>query len=94
MAKKAVELDPGNGSDEDTYGWVLFKQGKYDGAKEWVEKAMQAGENSAVVLEHYGDILWKLGSSKEAVKYWEKAAKAGEGSEFLQKKVQDKTYYE
>ena len=63
-------------------------------AREWVEKAMQTGESSAVVLEHYGDILWKLGNNKEAVKYWEKAEKAGEGSEFLQKKVQDKTYYE
>jgi tetratricopeptide (TPR) repeat protein len=94
MAKKAVELDSANGSNQDTYGWVLFKLGRYDGAREWVEKAMQTGESSAVVLEHYGDILWKLGNSKEAVKYWEKAEKAGEGSEFLQKKVQDKTYYE
>jgi tetratricopeptide (TPR) repeat protein len=94
MAKKAVELDSANGSNQDTYGWVLFKLGRYDGAKDWVEKAMQSGESSAVVLEHYGDILWKLGNNKEAVKYWEKAEKAGEGSEFLQKKVQDKTYYE
>ena len=94
MAKKAVELDPGNGSNQDTYGWVLFKLDRYEEAKGWVEKAMQTGEGSAVVLEHYGDILWKLGSNKDAVKYWEKASKAGEGSEFLQKKVQDKTYYE
>ncbi len=85
MAKKAVELDPGNGSNQDTYGWVLFKLGRYEEAKEWIEKAIQTGEESAVVLEHYGDVLWKLGNKKDAVKYWEKAGKAGEGSEFLAK---------
>jgi len=94
MAKKAVELDPGNGSNQDTYGWVLFKLGHYEEAKEWIEKAIQTGEESAVVLEHYGDVIWKLGNKKDAVKYWEKAVKAGEGSEFLQMKVQEKTYYE
>jgi tetratricopeptide (TPR) repeat protein len=94
MAKKAVELDPGNGSNQDTYGWVLFQLGKYDDAKEWIDKAIQSGEQSAVVLEHYGDVLWKTGNKKEAVKYWEKAEKAGEGSELLLKKVQEKSYYE
>ncbi|MCK9399360.1 MAG: tetratricopeptide repeat protein [Bacteroidales bacterium] len=94
MAKKAVELDPGNGSNQDTYGWVLFRLGRYEEAKEWIEKAIQTGEESAVVLEHYGDVMWKLGNKKDAVKYWEKAGKAGEGSEFLQKKIQGKTYYE
>jgi tetratricopeptide (TPR) repeat protein len=94
MAKKAVELDPGNGSNEDTYGWVLFKLGRYDEAQKWIEKAIQTGEESAVVLEHYGDVMWKTGNKKDAVKFWEKAGKAGEGSEFLQKKLQDKTYYE
>jgi len=95
MAKKAVELDPNNGSNQDTYGWVLYKLGKYEEARVWIEKAMGNGEDaSAVVIEHYGDVLWQLGDKKEAVKYWEKAQKAGEGSEFLDKKVQDKTLYE
>jgi tetratricopeptide (TPR) repeat protein len=94
MAKLAVELEPGNSSYQDTYGWVLFKLGNYNEAKEWIAKALESGEESAVVIEHYGDVLWKLDNKKEAVKYWEKAQKAGEGSEFLNKKVQDKMYYE
>jgi tetratricopeptide (TPR) repeat protein len=94
MAKTAVEMEPANSSYLDTYGWVLFKMGKYEEAKTWIEKAIAAGEESAVVLEHYGDVMWKLDDKKEAVKYWEKAQKAGEGSEFLEKKVSDKTYYE
>ncbi len=95
MAKKATELDPGNASNQDTYGWVLYRLGKYEEAKKWIAKAIENGEDSsAVVLEHYGDVLWKLGDKKEAVKYWERAQKAGEGSEFLNRKVQDKTLYE
>jgi tetratricopeptide (TPR) repeat protein len=94
MAQTAVEMEPTNSSYLDTYGWVLFKMGKYEDAKTWIEKAIAAGEESAVVLEHYGDVMWKLDDKKEAVKYWEKAQKAGEGSEFLEKKVSDKTYYE
>jgi tetratricopeptide (TPR) repeat protein len=92
MAKKAVELDPGNSSNEDTYGWVLFQVGKYEEAKEWIAKAIQNDKESAVVIEHYGDVMWKLGDQKEAVKYWEKALKLGEGSEFLERKVNEKNY--
>ena len=94
MAKKAVEIEPDNSSYLDTYGWVLFKLGRYEEARSWIAKAMEKGEESAVVVEHYGDVLWKLNDKKEAVKYWEKAREAGEGSELLEKKVQDKTYYE
>lgn len=94
MAKKAVDLDPENGANQDTYGWVLYKLGKYQEAKLWIGKAIENREESAVVIEHYGDVLWQLGDKKEAVKYWEKAIKIGEGSEFLEKKVQDKMLYE
>ena len=95
MAKKATELDPNNPSNQDTYGWVLFQLGKYQEAREWIWKALENGEdNSAVVLEHYGDVMWKLGDKKEAQKYWERAVKAGKGSDLLEKKVQDKMYYE
>ncbi len=86
MAKKALELEPGNSSYQDTYGWVMFRLGKYDEAEKWIAKAIESGEESAVVLEHYGDVMWKLDNKKEAVKYWEKAQKAGKGSEFLEKK--------
>ena len=55
---------------------------------------MESEEGSAVVVEHYGDVLWKLGEKKNAVKYWEKALKLGEGSEFLEKKVEQKQYFD
>lgn len=94
MAKTAVQLDPGNSSNEDTYGWVLFQRGKYEEAREWIGKAVQNEQESAVVIEHYGDVLWKLGEETEAVNYWERALKAGEGSELLERKATEKKYFE
>ena len=95
MSKKAVTLDPENGSFQDTYGWVLFKQGKYKEAAEWILKAVKGEESpSAEVLEHYGDVLYKLGDQAGALDYWQKAIQKGPGSEFLEKKINDKKYYQ
>ena len=95
MAQKACRLDPENSANLDTYGWVLFQLEQYNEAAVWIKKALkQGGSSSAVILEHYGDVLFKQGEAEEANLYWEKAKAAGEGSEFLDKKVQDRNYYE
>ena len=95
MSKKAVGLDPQNASFQDTYGWVLFKQHKYKDAAEWILKAVQSkDEPSAEVLEHYGDVLYKLGDASGAMEYWQKAKQKGTGSEFLEKKISEKKYYQ
>ena len=95
MAKKSTELDPENSANQDTYGWVLFKLGYYDEAKVWIGKAIEDEEAaSAVVLEHYGDVLWKLGDTEGAYEYWLKAKDKGAGSEFLDKKVEKKEFFE
>ena len=95
MSKKAVTLDPENASFQDTYGWVLFKQEKYKEAAEWILKAVQSKEEpSAEVLEHYGDVLYKLGNDTGALEYWLKAKQKGPGSELLDKKINEKKYYQ
>lgn len=95
MAKRATELKPGTSSNQDTYGWVLYKMGYYNDAETWIRKAIDSGgENNAVILEHYGDVLFKLGRTDEAYEYWQKASEAGKGSDLLEKKLTDKTLYE
>lgn len=95
MAKRATELKPNSSSNQDTYGWVLYKMGYYEEAKIWIEKAIENGEGeNAVILEHLGDVYWKLGDQQKAVELWMRAKNAGKGSDFLDKKVQDKQYYE
>ncbi|MCX6244345.1 MAG: tetratricopeptide repeat protein [Bacteroidetes bacterium] len=95
MAKKAVTLDPENASFQDTYGWVLYKLGRYSDAKIWVGKALNDKDGvSAEVMEHYGDILFKLGDPVQALEYWQKAKTKGPGSAILDKKITEKQLYE
>jgi len=95
MAKKSTESDPKNPSNIDTYAWVLYKLGKYETAETEILKALELQEKAdPTMLEHYGDILYKLGKTDKAFEYWQKAATAGEGSEFLNKKIKEKTLYE
>jgi tetratricopeptide (TPR) repeat protein len=95
MSLKSNELSPNNASFQDTYGWILYEQGKYADAKIWIEKAMQSdGEKNGTILEHYGDIQYKLGNIEEAVKYWQKAKLTGDYTSFLDKKIADKKLYE
>lgn len=95
MAKKAVTLEKDNPSFEDTYGWVLFRLGRYEEAKIWVFKSIQGDETpSGEVLEHYGDILFKLGDVDQAVDYWRKAKTKGPGSATLDRKISERKIIE
>ena len=95
MAKKAVQLDPYNQNDLDTYAWVLYKQKKYEEALQWEKKAINnGGKTSGVVMEHYGDILYKLGKHKEAMEQWKKASKLKDHSKLLEKKLKTGKLYE
>src|SRR5690606_19447726 len=42
MSKRSLELRPNEATFLDTYGWILYKQGKYTEAKEYIEKAIEA----------------------------------------------------
>lgn len=94
MSKRSNELDPKNGSFQDTYAWVLYQIGKYDEARKWIERSIENGGKNAVILEHYGDILYKLGETEKAYQQWVDAKDKGTGSEFLEKKIADKKLYE
>ena len=93
LAAKAASAMPKNASILDTYAIVLFKQGKYDEALTYIQKALQNNEASnPVYLEHYGDILFLKGDKENAVVQWQKAKQAGNGSEKLTKKINEKKY--
>ncbi len=95
MSFKCNELEPNNGTYQDTYAWVLYELKEYDEAKEWLLKALLNGsEKSPVVVEHYGDILYVLGEVEEAVNQWKKAKELGGSSKFLNQKIEEKKLYE
>jgi len=96
MSKLSNTILPDNDSYEDTYAWILYKQGKYDDAKLWLDKALShGGDKSATILEHMGDVFFKLGKTDEAVEYWKKAnANGDDASDVLNRKISDKKLYE
>jgi len=95
MSKKSNEIEPGNSSYQDTYGWILYQMKKYDDAKVWIGKALEGGgKKNGILLEHYGDVLYKLGEIENALKYWMDAKKTGNTTEFIDKKINDKKLYE
>jgi len=95
MSQKSLEHDPDNAAFLDTFGWIHYKKGNYREAEVWIRKALDASEEpGATILEHYGDVLYKLGQKDDALRYWEKAEEAGNGSDFLNKKIRDRTLYE
>lgn len=95
MSRRSIELDPGNSSSEDTYAWILFRLKKYQEARVWIEKALANGSGSnATQTEHYGDILFFLGEKEKAIEQWQKAKSLGSKSNTLDKKLNEKKYFE
>ncbi len=74
MIRLAVDAEPDNESYLDSMGWVLYKRGKFDQAKVFMEKAIDPStQPDPVVLNHYGDVLYRLGDIATADKQWQRA---------------------
>ena len=98
LGKKIVEAEPENSHYLDTYGWALFKNGKYNEALKYLNEALKysSGDDKAAIYEHIGDVKWKLNDAESALKYWQNAydQDAVNASEILKKKINDEKYYE
>jgi tetratricopeptide (TPR) repeat protein len=94
LSKKSLLIDSGNPSYMDTYGWILYVQGEYILAKEYVEKSLSVSPNNAEVLDHLGDILYKLNNKEGALLNWKKAKELGNTSAVLDKKIKEGKMYE
>jgi tetratricopeptide (TPR) repeat protein len=66
--KRALELDPRNPAIIDSYGWVLFKQGKYDEALAELERAYQFMKD-AEIAAHIIDVLWAQERPEDAMAF-------------------------
>jgi tetratricopeptide (TPR) repeat protein len=73
LIKRALELEPENGSYLDSLGWAYYKDGKYDLALEPLRRAADQLTNNSVVQDHYGDLLLRLGKYQDAIDRWNQA---------------------
>ena len=95
MSKRCNDLEPDNGTYQDTYAWVLYCLEDYRSALEWIKKAFKNGsDKSPVVVEHYGDILFRLGYTQEALEKWLLAKSLGSESIILENKISNEKLLE
>ena len=59
--KKALEIEPDNGSYLDSIGWAYFKQNKLDLAEANLRRAAEQLKTNSVIQSHFGEVLFKAG---------------------------------
>lgn len=92
MSRKTVEAEPDNATYLDTYGWILYLQGKPQEAKPHFKHAMlYGGKDSAVIMDHYAEVLYALKEYDMAFVYWNLAKQKNNGDiEGLDEKIAER----
>ena len=73
LLKKALEIEPDNGSYLDSLGWAYYKSDKLPQALDNLQRAADQLKSNSVIQDHYGDVLFKLSRFDEAIAAWERA---------------------
>jgi Flp pilus assembly protein TadD len=79
--RAGVDDDQDNAAYLDSLGWVLFRRGRLDEARRWLEKAssLPDGADDPVVWDHLGDVYFRLHEVGQARRVWQKAAELYQG---------------
>lgn len=94
LIKTANEKSPGQPHFIDTYGWVLFQQGKYTEALNLYLKAYELTQSDKIIIEHLGDGYLKTGKKEKALEFWKKAQDQGSTNKNLKLKIDKQEYYD
>lgn len=90
MSNECLKKEPDNATYLDTYGWILFKMGKINEAKNYLEKAMYNSEiKDAEISDHYGDVLFEINEYERAIEAWENAVILGGNKSIIEKKIRN-----
>lgn len=73
LIRRALEVDPYNGSYRDSLGWVQFRRGRLDLAEPNLLRAVRCMPENSVVLDHLGDLYRAKGNPEAAVRFWRQA---------------------
>lgn len=79
---RAVELAPNDPSIIDSLGWVQYRLGLYEEARENLDRAYELFPDHEVAA-HLGEVLWVMGDKSAARKVWRKALESQPDSEHI-----------
>jgi len=88
LAERAVSFQPENAAYLDTIGWVYFKRGDYEEAREFIQRSVDTGDAGPEVYEHLGDVFEALGNMDNAVRWWNKALENDSNREYLKDRIE------
>ena len=87
-------LDSGDAKSLSTKGRILFYENKYPESLEFLLRALKLLENDGVINDYLGDTYYFLGQISKASDFWSKAKLLGSKNNYLDQKINTKTYHE
>lgn len=87
FSKRSISIEPMNPSFLDTYGWILYLQGKSEEALTYLELSVESGGSSSDIYDHLGEVHHTLGNASQALFWWERALKKDPGNIDIQNKI-------
>jgi pentatricopeptide repeat protein len=96
MSRESLRIRPGEGTFLDTYGWILYQQGKFKDALDYIRKAVAANPNETdpSLWEHLGAAEYKAGNKDAAIAAWKKAKEKGSTNIHIDKMIAEHKLYE
>ena len=77
LVREALAADPGNGAYLDSMGWVMYRNGRFEEAFDYLIQAVNVIPEDPVILEHLGMVLNDLGQVTEALEVLRRAQGLG-----------------
>jgi tetratricopeptide (TPR) repeat protein len=72
LIEAALQRSPNDAAVIDSMGWVLYKLGRLEEARGFLEKALMQAPDPEIAA-HLGEVLWVLGQREQARTVWDKA---------------------
>lgn len=73
LIRQAYELMPNDPAVIDSYGWVLYKLGRFEESLSYLRQAHELSSEDEITV-HLGEVLWVMGKNEEAKAIWKKVA--------------------
>jgi len=89
LVREALAADPGNGAYLDSLGWVMYRNGRFEEAFDYLIQAVNVLPDDPVILEHLGIVLKNQGQLTESREVLQRALNMGGDSSRINDLITD-----